>query len=64
MKGPIEKVCGACHATFECGGYGCWCASVGVSERQMDWIAARYDDCLCPACLAQVVRGKLGGDAR
>lgn len=26
----------------------------------MDWIAARYQDCLCPACLQQVADGTLG----
>lgn len=41
MKGPVEKMCEACGATFQCGGYQCWCRRAGITERQMDWIAAR-----------------------
>jgi hypothetical protein len=26
----------------------------------MDWIAARYQDCLCPVCLGKVASGELG----
>ena len=60
MRGPISKVCQRCHQTFECGQYGCWCGKVGVMEWQMDWISARFEDCLCPACLAKVCLSKLG----
>ena len=31
-----------------------------ITEAQMDWIAARYQDCLCPVCLQLVADGKLG----
>ncbi|MBX9658246.1 MAG: cysteine-rich CWC family protein [Nitrospiraceae bacterium] len=44
---------------FSCGGYQCWCGKVGITESQMDWIAARFQDCLCPACLDQVSKGTL-----
>jgi hypothetical protein len=26
----------------------------------MDWIAARYKECLCPVCLGKVAAGELG----
>ncbi|HMS82474.1 MAG TPA: hypothetical protein PKD12_02345 [Nitrospira sp.] len=26
----------------------------------MDWIAARYKDCLCRVCLEQIAMGELG----
>ncbi|WHZ15088.1 MAG: hypothetical protein OJF52_001929 [Nitrospira sp.] len=26
----------------------------------MDWIAARFQDCLCPTCLKQVASGAIG----
>ena len=55
-----EKRCGRCSLVFPCGGYGCWCTDVPVTDRQFDWIADRYKDCLCPACLAQVSRGEVG----
>jgi hypothetical protein len=32
---------------------------VGITEEQMDWIAARFQDCLCPACLKMVSAGAL-----
>ncbi|WHZ29849.1 MAG: hypothetical protein OJF51_004651 [Nitrospira sp.] len=31
-----------------------------MTEEQMDWIAARYEDCLCPACLGKIAIGELG----
>ena len=57
MKGPVDKTCEACGAVFQCGGYQCWCGKVGITERQMDWIAARFKDCLCPECLNEVSAG-------
>ena len=55
-----EKHCGRCSQPFACGEYGCWCKEVPVTEWQYDWIAARYKDCLCPVCLAQVSSGQVG----
>ena len=60
MTGPINKTCGHCGQPFECGQYGCWCGKLGITERQMDWIAARFEDCLCRACLERVRTGVLG----
>ncbi len=60
MRGPVTKTCGQCKQTFECGQYGCWCGQMGVTERQLDWISARFEDCLCPTCLKQVVSSELG----
>ena len=54
------KICEACGQSFSCGGYGCWCGQVAITERQMDWISAKFRDCLCPACLLNVSRGELG----
>jgi hypothetical protein len=56
----VVKTCEHCQQPFSCGGYQCWCGSVGITEEQMDWIAARYQDCLCPACLRLVADGTLG----
>ena len=58
MKGPLTKRCEACGREFECGQYGCWCGKIGVTEQQMDWIAARFTDCLCQICLEQVCTGE------
>ena len=57
MRGPVTKICECCRQSFTCGGFQCWCGSVGITEDQMDWIAARFQDCLCPACLQQVANG-------
>ncbi|OQW65224.1 MAG: hypothetical protein BVN29_09375 [Nitrospira sp. ST-bin5] len=59
LRGPVTKTCEACGVAFSCGGYQCWCGKVGITESQMDWIAARFQDCLCPACLDQVSKGTL-----
>jgi hypothetical protein len=32
---------------------------LGITDQQMDWIAARFQDCLCPACLKMVSTGAL-----
>ena len=60
MRGPVNKTCENCRQTFECGGYQCWCGKVGITEQQMDWIAARFQDCLCPTCLKKVGAGDVG----
>jgi hypothetical protein len=59
MRGPITKTCEHCKQTFECCGYQCWCGKVGITEPQMDWIAARFQDCLCPVCLKMVSAGAI-----
>jgi hypothetical protein len=56
----IKKRCARCGQPFPCGGYGCWCTEVPVTDWQFDWIAERYKDCLCPACLDEVRTGVLG----
>lgn len=59
MKGPVAKTCEHCKQTFECGQYGCWCGKLGITEEQMDWIVARFEDCLCPVCLNKATTGGL-----
>ncbi|MBM4137970.1 MAG: cysteine-rich CWC family protein [Nitrospira sp.] len=60
MRGSAQKICEQCGQAFECVGYQCWCGQAGITESQMDWIAARYKDCLCQTCLEQVAMGNLG----
>lgn len=50
-----SKACPRCGDEFECktGSIAlCQCQTVELDEAQSDYIAARYDDCLCAACLA------------
>jgi hypothetical protein len=49
--------CPRCGGAFACGAGGdasapCACAGVGLTPRRRAELAARYDDCLCGACLA------------
>ncbi|MBS0152666.1 MAG: cysteine-rich CWC family protein [Nitrospira sp.] len=60
MRGPVQKTCEACGNPFQCEGYQCWCGKLGITEQQMDWIAARYQDCLCPVCLGKIATGERG----
>ncbi|MFY4729190.1 cysteine-rich CWC family protein [Nitrospira sp. BLG_2] len=60
MRGPVRKTCERCGQAFQCDGYQCWCGTIGVTEEHMDWIAARYEDCLCPVCLGQIALGEPG----
>jgi hypothetical protein len=47
-------VCGSCGTAFGCGAKldGCWCTGIELKDWQAELIKARYDDCLCPVCLA------------
>lgn len=49
------KQCPRCGAEFECKSGTvllCQCQDVILTPVQRDYIAARYDDCLCQVCLA------------
>ncbi len=52
----VDKMCERCGVTFQCGGSGCWCMQVSLTESQRDGIAVQFQDCLCPRCLPQVAR--------
>lgn len=52
----VDKICERCGETFQCGGSGCWCMQVPLTELQRDMIAVQFQDCLCPHCLLQVAR--------
>ena len=47
------STCEACGAAFTCGATlaGCWCAEVKLSEAVRKELRARYERCLCRACL-------------
>lgn len=49
-----HKQCPRCGAEFECKSGTvllCQCQAVVLTPAQLEYIAARYDDCLCRACL-------------
>lgn len=47
------SVCEACGETFVCGASGssCWCQEIKLSEAAQIELRARYERCLCRACL-------------
>ena len=55
-KTPENKVCDACGEGFGCGANldGCWCRQFELSEETAAALKQRYDDCLCPKCLARL----------
>ena len=47
------STCEACGQPFACGATlaGCWCAEIELSAAARAEIGARYQSCLCRACL-------------
>ena len=48
------KNCARCNIEFECKSGSillCQCQTIVLSSKQMDYINAQYDDCLCITCL-------------
>jgi hypothetical protein len=51
------KECPRCGAGFECKEGSiliCQCCTVDLTSAQREFMAARYDDCLCVACLRAI----------
>ncbi len=44
-----ERVCGARRPASS----PCWCASVAVNQAVLERLAATFEGCLCPGCLAE-----------
>ncbi|HHI93882.1 MAG TPA: hypothetical protein ENK04_10300 [Gammaproteobacteria bacterium] len=54
------KCCPRCGMEFECKSGSillCQCQTVYLSAKQIDYVSAQFDDCLCAACL-QVLRSE------
>jgi hypothetical protein len=54
-KIPEAKVCESCSNKFGCGANldGCWCAELTISDDAAAELKEKFDDCLCPDCLAR-----------
>ncbi|PYS77433.1 MAG: hypothetical protein DMF67_02120 [Acidobacteria bacterium] len=52
--------CEACGQSFACGAAvaGCWCGEIKLSEEQRAELRARYQGCLCRACLERFAAGE------
>ena len=45
-----------CGQEFTCGlSAACWCAARRVPDEVRAWLAARYESCVCSACLDRLV---------
>jgi Cysteine-rich CWC len=57
--------CAACERAFGCGvdTGACWCADVTLDAAARGRLAAAYEDCLCPDCLAAACEPAGGGIA-
>ncbi len=54
MKKGMTKKCPKCGASFQCfGDADCWCENVQIHKPEMLKIIENFNDCLCPACLAE-----------
>lgn len=53
---PEQKVCESCGEAFGCGAKldGCWCVDVGIPTEMAANLKAKFNDCLCPKCLASM----------
>ena len=52
-------VCEACGREFTCGAElsGCWCEEIKLSDAARAELRARYERCLCRACLENYAEG-------
>jgi hypothetical protein len=55
-----SSVCEACGVTFTCGAAlsACWCQEVKLSDAAREQLRARYQSCLCRACLENYAEGE------
>lgn len=51
-----DTTCPACGATFECTlSMDCWCGSVNLPPEVREYLADRYESCLCRSCLEELI---------
>jgi hypothetical protein len=51
----MEKKCSKCERAFTCQNEqrGCWCENIRLSREVLNDLRKKYQNCLCPACLAE-----------
>ena len=55
-----SSICPRCGTEFECkvgSVLQCQCAGVELTDKQREYVASKYEDCLCARCLRE-----LGGE--
>ena len=68
-SGPILQkpgTCASCGLPFACELTlaGCWCSKVTLTDAARAEVRAKYEGCLCPACLKQYEAGELNRGIR
>ncbi len=53
-----SKACPKCGKKFECRGDDCWCHEYNLLNKDINFIRANWDDCLCPSCLKEFAENK------
>jgi len=57
----LRKTCPACGESFDCCAdtRSCWCERENLSGEVLAALRGRYDDCLCPRCLAAAAENRI-----
>lgn len=59
MPKEQSKECPHCGKPFVCSmNSHCWCFEVIIPFDVQDYIAARYDDCICRDCICEIIKNK------
>ncbi|ABL66577.1 hypothetical protein Cpha266_2589 [Chlorobium phaeobacteroides DSM 266] len=55
-SGERESICPVCGERFICAhSASCWCASRKIPAALSEYLAGRYDTCLCATCLDRLI---------
>lgn len=57
MNHPKLKICPRCESNFECKVSSiaeCKCSSVFLTKSEQEYVAERYNDCVCLSCMIEV----------
>jgi hypothetical protein len=58
MEALGRETCPRCKRPFFCSKSGkCWCYEVFLPVSLLEEIESAYDRCLCPSCLADLIKG-------
>jgi hypothetical protein len=58
MSEPKNKCCPKCGSQFHCQGEDCWCEQYHILPKDLHYIRATWNDCLCPQCLKAFAENK------
>ncbi len=47
------KTCEVCGKEFMCFPDNCWCTDLNISKQDLKLLNLKYDNCLCPECIAK-----------